>query len=78
VLGYAAADAPKLRSKLLEMARSGDAKEGAVDPYGQRYTVDSVVATEQGTAVVRSGWIILRGTKVPRLTTCYVRVRRGK
>ena len=75
-LGLTAADAPKLRARLLEVARTGDAKLGEVDVYGQRYTMDFTMATAVGTATVRSGWIVIRGKREPRLTTCYVKQRK--
>lgn len=76
VLGLTAADAPRLRTKLLEVARTGEAKVGEADAYGRRYTIDFSMATPAGTATIRSGWIVLRGKKVPRLTTCFVKQRK--
>lgn len=75
-LGLTAADAPKLREKLLEAARDGESKPGELDMYGQRYTIDFEMETEVGKAVVRSGWIILRDETTPPLTTCFVRRRK--
>ena len=75
-LGVTTADAPQLRLKLLEVARTEEAQIGELDMYGQRYTIDFQMETEFGMAVVRSGWIILRNEDAPRLTTCYV--KRGK
>jgi len=45
VLGITAADAAKLRAKLLEIARIGDAQVGELDLYGQRYTIDFEMET---------------------------------
>ncbi|HYX72483.1 MAG TPA: hypothetical protein VE732_06915 [Nitrososphaera sp.] len=75
-LGLTAEDAPRLRKKLLEVARTEEAHLGELDMYGQRYTIDFEMETEVGKAVVRSGWIILREELAPRLTTCYV--KKGK
>lgn len=75
-LGLTAAEAPKLRAKLLEIARAGEAKLGERDAYGQRYTMDFTMVTAAGRATVRSGWIVVRGKREPRLTTCYVRQRK--
>lgn len=75
-LGLKAIDAPKLRLKLLEVARTGDAKPGELDAYGQRYTIDFTMVTAAGRAAVRSGWIVVRGRKEPRLTTCYATGRK--
>jgi hypothetical protein len=75
-LGITAADALKLRAKLLEIARTGEAQLGELDRYGQRYTIDFEIETEIGKAAVRSGWIILHNETAPRLTTCYVKRRK--
>jgi hypothetical protein len=75
-LGPTAADAPKLRAKLLEVARTEEAQIGEFDMYGQRYTIDFEIEMKVGKALVRSGWIILRDETAPRLTTCFVRRKR--
>src|SRR5262249_55535531 len=75
-LGITAAEAAKLRAKLLEVARTGDAQIGELDLYGQRYTIDFELETAVGKATVRSGWIIVHGKPAPRLTTCYVKKRK--
>lgn len=75
-LGITAADASKLRAKLLAIAPTGEAQIGELDLHGQRYTIDFEMETEVGKAVVRSGWIVLHGKPAPRLTTCYVKKRR--
>jgi hypothetical protein len=33
--------------------------------------------TDVGKAAIRSGWIVVRGETTPRLTTCYVKKRKG-
>ncbi|MFQ5668788.1 MAG: DUF6883 domain-containing protein [Candidatus Binatia bacterium] len=71
-LGLRAADAAQLRAKLLEGAQTGQANLGERDAYGQRYTIDFTMVTRAGRATLRSSWIVIRGKKVPRLTTCYV------
>jgi hypothetical protein len=42
------------------------------DEFGQRYVLDFPMTTTAGTATVRSGWIVLAGTDVLRLTSCYL------
>jgi hypothetical protein len=74
-LGITARDTSTLRKKLLEVAASEAAEIGELDLYGQRYTIDFAMETETGKANIRSGWIVLRGERVPRLTTCYVKKR---
>ena len=68
-----AADAPELRRKLLEVARTGEAQLGELDMYGQRFTIDFEMEAGAGKAMVRSGWIILHDETSPRLTTCFVK-----
>ena len=74
--GLTAADAWKLCAKLQEVARAGDAKLGELDAFGQRYTMDFTMVTAVGRATVRSGWIVIRGKREPRLTTCFVKQRK--
>lgn len=76
VLGLRASDATELRLKLLEIARTEEALRGELDLYGERYTIDFEMETKTGKGTIRSCWIILRGKRVPRLTTCYVKRRK--
>ena len=76
-LGLTAADAPVLRTKLLAIALMATAHLGECDIYGQRYTVDFEMVTKAGKVKIRSGWIILSGENVPRLTTCFVKKGKG-
>lgn len=77
-LGITATDAEELRKTLLEVARTGEAKLGELDMYGQRYTMDFEMETPVGKVMVRSGWIILHQESGPRLTTCYLLKRKRK
>src|SRR6478752_196271 len=76
-LGLTTSDAPMLRKKLLDVARTGEARLGELDRYGQRYTIDFEMQTKTRKAIVRSGWIILHEETAPRLTTCYVTRRKS-
>jgi hypothetical protein len=72
-LGLGRADAALLRAELLlAAANSLDAVEGTADGFGQRFTLDLVVAGPKGSGVVRSGWILRSGEDYPRLTTCHL------
>lgn len=75
-LGITVTDASTLRTKLLEIAQTGEAQMGELDLYGQRYTIEFEMETAVGKATVRSGWIVLHGKPTPRLTTCYVKKRK--
>jgi hypothetical protein len=70
-LGMTADDAEDLRVFLLQAVKTSDAQSGRRDTYGQRYTVDFLLAWHDKQAMVRSGWIIEHDSDTPRLTTCY-------
>jgi hypothetical protein len=72
VLGLTDADAAELRVALLEAARTLDAIPGEHDEYGQRYTLDLILAGPARKATVRSAWIVRTGEDFARLTSCYV------
>jgi hypothetical protein len=72
-LGLTQKDAQALRECLLVAAREGDVLAGPVDEFGARFSLDFELTWRSRRAVVRSGWIVLAGARVPRLTTCYVR-----
>jgi hypothetical protein len=65
-------DANWLRARLLDAALRDDVMEGESDEYGRRYILDFKCVKDGRSAIIRSGWIVLRGEGVPRLTTCYV------
>ena len=73
VLGITAESADELRQALLAAAATGDARCGAADEFGVRYTIDFELRGPQGTGLLTSAWIIRRGETRPRLTSCYVR-----
>jgi hypothetical protein len=70
-LGITADDAEELRVLLIQAVKTSDAQLGRHDAYGQRYTVDFLLAWYDKQAMVRSGWIIEHDSDTPRLTTCY-------
>jgi hypothetical protein len=70
-LDMTAEDAEDLRALLLQAVTTFDAQVGGRDAYGQRYTVDFLLAWREKQAIVRSGWIIEHDADTPRLTTCY-------
>lgn len=72
VLGLTQPDAEFLRRALLLAARTEPAVVAEADDYGQRYTIDFILATVAGRARIRSGWISLHHENFPRLATCFV------
>lgn len=71
-LGLTQADADFLREELLRAAREGDVAVGDVDEYGVRYIIDFGFVPNVRQAIVRSTWIVRRGERFPRLTSCFV------
>jgi hypothetical protein len=71
ILGMTAEDVEDLRSILLEVVKTHEAKLGRRDEFGQRYTLDFIIEGQDRSATIRSGWIIEEGSNIPRLTTCY-------
>lgn len=71
-LGLTLDDAEWLRVELLRIACEGDATPGEPSLFGEKYVIDTELAYEGHTAIVRSAWIIETGTEVPRLISCYV------
>ena len=72
ILGLTTDDAVFLRNFLLEVVYTEEAMEGHKDAYGQRYSVDAELHTDQGSAIIRSAWIIRTGEDFPRLTSVYI------
>ncbi|PYI87201.1 MAG: hypothetical protein DME26_06910 [Verrucomicrobia bacterium] len=75
-LALSQAESAVLLQELLRAAREQDCMLAERDEFGTRYTVDFVLATSKGKTWVRSGWIVKAGEDVPRLTTCYVMLRK--
>ena len=65
-------NADLLVDALREAAASGDAAAGKVDRYGRRYVIDFEFTGPNGTAVIRSAWIVRTDENMPRLVTCYI------
>jgi hypothetical protein len=73
-LGLTVGDAELLQRALLDAARERqeELRPTDADEFGQRYVLDFPMTTAAGTATVRSGWIVVAGTDVLRLTACCV------
>lgn len=70
-IGLTANEAEELRTILLQVVKTSEARLGRRDSYGQRYIIDFPLNWRGREAVIRSGWIIELGIEMPRLTTCY-------
>ena len=72
-LGYTAENADELRAALLRAAAGPDAQAAASDQFGDRYVLEFEIEAPQGKGIVRSTWIVRRGERAPRLTSCFVK-----
>ena len=70
-LGMDIKDAEVLRDALLRAVQTHEAQLGLHDVHGQRYTINFLLDWCDRQAIIRSGWIIDRGSEVPRLVTAY-------
>lgn len=70
-IGMRVDNAEELREALLQAVQTDNAQLGKNDVYGQRYTVDFTLKWHGRQATIRSGWIIDRGSEIPRLVTAY-------
>ena len=70
--GYTIEDWQRLRTDLLQIARSGIAVPGPVSPYGQKYEVRATLVGPSGwrTDLV-TVWIILDGETYPQFVTAF-------
>jgi hypothetical protein len=72
-LGITLQNADVLRKALLNAAASSDAAVARGDNgFGAIYELRFPVETDEGNAIVLTGWIILHTEDFPRLTTCYI------
>ena len=74
-LGLTDADWDRLRVMILEAAVASEAELGRTDEYGTRYQLDFSASTNEGTATIRTAWIVRNETEPPRLLSCYVLAR---
>ena len=72
-LGYTAENADDLRAALLRAAASNDAQAAASNEFGDLYVLEFQIEGPQGKGIVRSTWIVRRGERAPRLTSCFVK-----
>ena len=71
-IGFTADHATELQHALLDAARTQPAILTDQDDFGQRFVIDFPLSGLQGTAQVRSSWMIRANEDFPRLTSCYV------
>jgi hypothetical protein len=71
-LGLTLDDAEFLRKTVQSVAETHDAVAEEPTAFGERYVIDFELTTDDGTAKVRSAWMVRKDEDFPRLTTCYV------
>ena len=71
-LGLTRDDAPWLRDRILDAILTAEATEKEPTEFGRRYVVHFPLATETGTAILRTAWIVRYDEPFPRLTSCYI------
>jgi hypothetical protein len=72
-LGFTVENADELRTALLKAAASTEAQPSASDQFGDRYVLEFEIEGPHGKGIVRSTWIVRRGERAPRLTSCFVK-----
>ena len=72
-LGLTIENAGHLRDELLQAAATADAQRVDADGFGDRYVLEFEMIGVRGTATVKSTWIVRRGERNPRLTSCFVK-----
>ena len=73
-LGFSAANPEPLISALRAVAQTGEVVESVESPHGEKYVVDGSVSSQterRHRRIVRTVWIIDRGSDAPRLVTAY-------
>ncbi len=72
-LGFTVENADDLRAALLTAAATVDALPAASDRFGDRYVLEFEINGPRGAGMLRSMWIVRRGERTPRLTSCFVK-----
>ncbi len=71
-LGIGRAEAEDLRARFLRAAREGMAVLHEADEWGERWRVDVAMLRQNRRVVVRTIWIVRKGSPNPRFVTCWV------
>ncbi len=66
-------DACKLKEMIQTAVLVNEAKEGKIDRFGKRYSVDFEVKSPTNEVVtIRTGWIVRNDSPYPNFVTCFV------
>lgn len=72
-LGFTIDNAGDLRDALLTAAAARDAVPDASDRFGDRYVIEFEIVGPRGAGMLKSTWMVRRGERTPRLTSCFVK-----
>ena len=71
-LGYTKLNYKNLIQAIRDGIMVGEAVLLREDAYGQHYRVEMTITGPKGSALLVTGWILDRGSDVPRLTTAFI------
>ncbi len=71
-LGIGPTDAEELRARFLHTAREGIAVFIEADEWGERWRIDVAILRQNRRVMVRTIWIVRKGSPNPRFITCWV------
>jgi hypothetical protein len=77
-IGITAQNPVPLVLALRDASANGEARFRKTNDFGAEYEVEFIMQGPKGNFVVVSGWFIDAGAEVPRLTNCYVSLKRTK
>ena len=73
VLGITRPNVDVLRAAVRSAAAASNEAESLGDNgFGEVFTLRFAMTTSRGSAIVLTGWIILRNDDFPKLTTCHI------
>ena len=72
-MGFDVSNTDQLKKMILAQLPNNPAIFERLDKHGQRYSVDTELTGSDGTAIVRTDWIVDGEDGVPRLIFTYVK-----
>jgi hypothetical protein len=71
-IGFKQSDWQSLVAELARLAAEGDAMQGAISSFGQKYEIGGKLTGPSGrSATITSVWIVLHGDSRPRFVTAH-------
>ena len=72
-LGYTSENAGELEAKIRAGLRTNPALAKGPTRFGVAYELDMELTDPDGTAIVRTGWLVPPGSDAPRMTSAYIK-----